>query len=96
MDYNIKLMEQINKYAQSTGLLRGYIIATMLYDELTPSNFKRAYNALVGSYSIHDHQIEEFDMVRIVKRAHELGIDIPTDNIPTDLGQDIDRGTSVL
>jgi hypothetical protein len=79
-DLYMRLQSSSMKNAQKTGWLVGYILSEMLYDDkITSSKFNNAYNTLVKAYSFTDSQIDESDMVRIMTRAKELGIDITTD-----------------
>lgn len=67
------LHEMANKYAASTGQLRGVLIGMCLYDEITPSRFKNIYDSLVYSYELSGSEMAEFDMKRLQDRAVELG-----------------------
>ena len=74
-DLYMRLQSSSMKNAQKTGWLVGYILSEMLYDDkITSSKFNNAYNTLVKAYSFTDQQIDESDMVRIMTRAKELGV----------------------
>ena len=62
--------------ASAVGYLRGFMNGTLLYDNITPKQFKIGYETLLRSYELGGDEMEEFDVVRYEKRAAELGVEL--------------------
>lgn len=64
--------------SSAVGYLRGFMNGHLLYNNLTPSQFKFGYETLMRSYELGGDTMDEFDMARYQKRALELGVTLPT------------------
>ena len=60
--------------SSAVGALRGSMLGMLLYYDITPSQFKFTYEALMHSYKLGGDYMDEFDMSRIQKRADEIGV----------------------
>ncbi len=60
--------------ASAVGYLRGYMNGILLYDNITPKQFKTGYETLQRSYELGGDVMDEFDISRIKQRADELGV----------------------
>ena len=60
--------------ASAVGYLRGYMNGTLLYDNITPKQFKTGYETLLRSYELGGDYMDEFDIARYQQRAVELGV----------------------
>ena len=60
--------------SSAVGALRGSMLGMLLYYDITPSQFKFTYEALMHSYELGGDYMDEFDIARIQKRADELGV----------------------
>jgi len=71
-----KQIETMMNMAGALGWLRGHIIADMLYNDINASQFENKYNTLKRSYEYEKREIDEFDIMRIQRRADELNATI--------------------
>jgi hypothetical protein len=62
--------------SSAVGYLRGFINGHLLYNNLTPSQFKFGYKTLMRSYELGGDYMDPFDSERLKKRAEELGVKI--------------------
>ena len=60
--------------ASAVGYLRGFMNGTLLYDNITPKQFKIGYETLLRSYELGGDYMDEFDISRIKQRAEEIGV----------------------
>ena len=73
--YN-SMSETANNYASAVGFLRGTLIGEMLYNDITPSKFKKFHSTLLESYNLTGGEMSEFDISRIKQRAEEIGVEL--------------------
>ena len=71
-----KQIETMVGMAGALGWLRGHIIADLLYNDISVSQFENKYNTLKRSYEYEKREIDEFDILRIKRRADELNATI--------------------
>ena len=60
--------------SSALGYLRGYMNGTLLYDNITPKQFKIGYETLLRSYELGGDYMDELDITRYQQRAVELGV----------------------
>lgn len=60
--------------SSAVGSLRGSMLGMLLYYDLTQSQFKFVYEALMHSYKLGGDYMDEFDMSRLKQRADEIGV----------------------
>ena len=60
--------------ASAVGYLRGYMNGILLYDNITPKQFKTGYETLLRSHELGGDTMDEFDITRYQQRAVELGV----------------------
>lgn len=62
--------------SSAVGYLRGYLIAHLLYDSISSSDFKHGYDNLIYSHKLSGEEMDSFDIARFKKRAKELGVEL--------------------
>ena len=62
--------------ASAVGYLRGFMNGTLLYDNITPKQFKIGYGTLLRSHELGGDYMDELDIARYQQRAVELGVTI--------------------
>ena len=60
--------------SSALGYLRGYMNGILLYDNITPKQFKTGYETLLRSYELGGDTMDELDIARYQQRAVELGV----------------------
>ena len=60
--------------SSAVGALRGSMLGMLLYYDITPSQFKFTYEALIHSYKLGGDYMDELDIARYQQRAVELGV----------------------
>ena len=60
--------------SSALGYLRGFMNGTLLYDNITPKQFKIGYETLLRSYELGGDYMDELDIARYQQRAVELGV----------------------
>ena len=76
MEHVAYVTKRALELSSALGYLRGYMNGTLLYDNITPKQFKTGYETLLRSYELGGDKMEEFDVVRYEKRAAELGVEL--------------------
>ena len=74
MEHVAYVQKRALELASAVGYLRGFMNGTLLYDNITPKQFKFAYKALMHSYELGGDTMDDFDIARYQQRAVELGV----------------------
>ena len=74
MEHVAYVTKRALELSSALGYLRGYMNGTLLYDNITPKQFKIGYETLLRSYELGGDYMDELDIARYQQRAVELGV----------------------